>query len=281
MRVEGKVALITGAAAGVEGRLKGLGGTAANLLAREGASVVLTDLNDELGEQTASAIRAAGGKATYMRLDVTDEAAWQDAIDRTVDLYGRLDVLVHSAGVTFRTTVEETSEELWDLQMDVHVKGAFFGTKHAIPEMRNAGGGSIVLISSLAGLVGSASSTGYHAAKGAMRLFAKTAAVQYARENIRVNSVHPGFVLTPMFEPLMHDPGPGGGAVGEGADGTARQAGGDRQCHPVPCIGRVVLHHRGGAGRGRGIHGAVGVTAPFGRRRRDQRGGAEAYRRLD
>ena len=206
MRVEGKVALITGAAAGVEGRLKGLGGTAANLLAREGASVVLTDLNDDLGEQTAAAIRASGGQARYLHLDVTDEAVWQDAIDRTVDLYGRLDVLVHSAGVTFRTTVEETSEELWDLQMDVHVKGAFFGTKHAIPQMRKMGGGSIVLISSLAGLVGSASSTGYHAAKGAMRLFAKTAAVQYARENIRVNSVHPGFVLTPMFEPLMHDP---------------------------------------------------------------------------
>ena len=206
MRVQGKVALITGAASGVEGRLKGLGGSAARLLAREGASVVLTDLNDVLGEQTAAAIRASGGRATYLHLDVTDEVAWQSVVDKTVELYGRLDVLVHSAGVTFRTTVEETSEDLWDIQMNVHVKGAFFGTKHAIPEMRKAGGGSIVLISSLAGLVGSASSTGYHTAKGAMRLFAKTAAVQYAPENIRVNTIHPGFVLTPMFEPLMHDP---------------------------------------------------------------------------
>ena len=206
MRVDGKVALITGAAAGVEGRLKGLGGTAAHLLAREGAKVVLTDVNDELGEETAAQIRASGGQATYLHLDVTDEAAWQHVIAQSVDLYGRLDVLVHSAGVTFRTTVEETSEELWDAQMDTHAKGAFFGTKHAIPEMRKVGGGSIVLISSLAGLVGGASSTGYHAAKGAMRIFAKTAAVQYARESIRVNSIHPGFVLTPMFEPLIHDP---------------------------------------------------------------------------
>ena len=133
MRVEGKVALITGAAAGVEGRLKGLGGAAAILLAYEGASVVLTDVNDDLGEETAAAIRASGGHAKYLHLDVTDEAAWQDAVARTVDLYGRLDTLVHSAGVTFRTTVEETSEELWDTQMDTHAKGAFFGTKHAIP----------------------------------------------------------------------------------------------------------------------------------------------------
>ena len=205
MRVEGKVALITGAAAGVEGRLKGLGGAAAILLAHEGASVVLTDLNDDLGEETAAQIRASGGQAKYFHLDVTDEAAWRDTVARTVDLYGRIDALVHSAGVTFRTTVEETSEELWDAQMDTHAKGAFFGTKHAIPEMRKVGGGSIVLISSLASLVGSASSTGYHTAKGAMRLFAKTAAVQHAPENIRVNTIHPGFVLTPMFEPLTHD----------------------------------------------------------------------------
>ena len=140
-------------------------------------------------------------------LDVTKEREWQEAIAKTVELYKKLDVLVHSAGVTFRTIVEETTEELWDIQMNVHVKGGFFGTKHAIPEMRKVGGGSVILISSLAGLVGGASSTGYHAAKGAMRIFAKTAAVQYARENIRVNSVHPGFVLTPMFEPLMHEPG--------------------------------------------------------------------------
>ena len=207
MRVEGKVALLTGAATGVEGRLRGLGGTAARLLAREGASVVLTDVNDPLGEEAAAQIRAEGSEATYFHLDVTDEAAWQDIIARTVDLYGRLDVLVHSAGVTFRTTVEDTTEELWDAQMDTHAKGAFFGTKHSIPEMRKVGGGSIVLISSLAGLVGGGSSTGYHTAKGAMRIFAKTAAVQYATENIRVNTIHPGFVLTPMFEPLLHEPG--------------------------------------------------------------------------
>ncbi len=207
MRLKGKVSLITGASTGVEGELMGFGGASARLFVREGATVVITDINDEKGEKTAAQIREAGGEATYLHLDVTKEREWQQAIAKTIELYERLDVLVHSAGVTFRTTVEETTEELWDIQMNVHAKGAFFGTKHAIPEMRKVGGGSIVLISSLAGLVGGASSTGYHTAKGAMRIFAKTAAVQYARENIRVNSVHPGFVMTPMFEPLTHEPG--------------------------------------------------------------------------
>ncbi len=184
----------------------GLGGASARLFIREGAKVVLTDVNDEIGEKTAAQIREAGGEATYLHLDVTNEREWQQAVAKTIELYKRLDVLVHSAGVTFRTTVEDTTEELWNIQMNVHAKGAFFGTKHSIPEMRKVGGGSIILISSLAGLVGGGSSTGYHTAKGAMRIFAKTAAVQYASENIRVNSIHPGFVLTPMFEPLMHEP---------------------------------------------------------------------------
>lgn len=206
MRLNDKVALITGAATGVEGQLMGFGGVSARVFVQEGAKVVLTDVNDEMGELTALQIRESGGDASYLHLDVTNEQEWKEVIAKTVEMYKRLDLLVHSAGVTFRTTVEETTEELWDIQMEVHAKGAFFGTKHAIPEMRRVGGGSIVLISSLAGLVGGASSTGYHTAKGAMRLFAKTAAVQYGRENIRVNSVHPGFVMTPMFEPLVHEP---------------------------------------------------------------------------
>ena len=205
-RLEGKVTLITGAATGIEGRAMGLGGASARLLAREGAKVVLTDVNDEMGELAAAQIRADGGEATYLHLDVTNEKEWSDNIGATERLYGGLDVLVHSAGITFRTTVEETTEKIWDAEMAVHAKGSFLGTKHAIPVMRKSLGGSIVLMSSIAGLVGTPSSTAYHAAKGAMRMFAKTAAVQYASEGIRVNSIHPGFIMTPMFEPLTSNP---------------------------------------------------------------------------
>ena len=206
LRLEGKVALITGAATGVEGNAMGLGGATARLIAREGAKVVLTDVNDEMGELTAAQIRADGGEATYLHLDVTNEGEWGNNIGAIERLYGGLDALVHSAGVTFRTTVEETTEKIWDVEMAVHAKGSFLGTKNAIPLMRKSLGGSIVLISSIAGLVGTPSSTAYHAAKGAMRMFAKTAAVQYAPEGIRVNSIHPGFVMTPMFEPLTSNP---------------------------------------------------------------------------
>ena len=199
MRLEGKVALITGAAAGVEGELMGFGGAAARIFAQEGAKVVLTDIKEELGERTAIQIRENGGEALFIRHDVTSEQNWIDVIRTTVSAYGKLDILVNNAG-TFgpAKNVEETTVEGWDGQMDVHAKGVFLGTKHAIPEMRNAGGGSIINVSSIFGLVGSPSSAAYHAAKGAVRLFTKSSAIQYAKENIRVNSVHPGYALTPL-----------------------------------------------------------------------------------
>ena len=203
MRLAGKVALIAGAATGVEGELMGFGGASARLFCKEGAKVVLADLNAELGRTTASQIRASGGDAVFVPLDVTSEQDWAEAVRTTVSAHGRLDILVNSAGNTVRTTVEETTVEIWDQQMDVHARGAFLGTKHAIPEMRRAGGGSIVNISSIAGMVGTSSSTAYHAAKGAMRIFTKAAAVQYAREGIRVNSVVPGFASTPMTVPIF------------------------------------------------------------------------------
>jgi cyclopentanol dehydrogenase len=198
MRLEGKVALITGAATGVEGELMGFGGAAARLFAREGAKVVLSDINEEGGLKTAEQIREAGGDALFVRLDVTKEQDWIDAIQTTVTRFGRLNILVNNAGTSARFTVEETTPETWDGQMALHAKGVFLGTKHAIPEMRRAGGGSIINISSINGLVGGPTNAAYHAAKGAVRLFSKSAAVQYAGDNIRVNSVHPGHMLTPL-----------------------------------------------------------------------------------
>ena len=206
MRLEGKVALITGAATGVEGELMGFGGTAARLFAREGAKVALGDIDEAGGEKTAAQIGESGGAALFVRLDVTSEQDWIDAIQITVSHFGRLDILVNNAGTSAPYLVHETTEENWDAQMAVHAKGVFLGTKHAIPEMRRVGGGSIVNTSSIVGIVGSPTSTAYPAAKGAIRIFTKSAAVQYAKDKIRVNSVHPGFCLTPMLEGISPDP---------------------------------------------------------------------------
>ena len=206
MRLEGKVALISGAATGVQGELMGFGGTAAWLFVREGAQVVLADIDEVNGERTVAQIRENGGDALFAQVDVTKEEDWSRAVATTVSEYGKLDILVNNAGTGARYSVEDTTEELWDGQMDVHAKGPFLGMKHAIPEMRKAGGGSIVNISSIWGLVGSPSSTAYHAAKGALRILTKAAAVQYAQDNIRVNSVHPGPMVTPMTQQSFSDP---------------------------------------------------------------------------
>ena len=206
MRLEDKVALITGAAAGVEGELMGFGGAAARLFAREGAKVVLTDILVEQGERSAAEIRELGGDAIFVKLDVTSDEDWQNAIKATLDAYGRLDVMVNNAGTSGPATVEDTTIEVWDGQMDVHAKGVFLGTKYAIPEMRKVGGGSIINTSSIYGLVGSVGSTAYHAAKGAIRIFSKAAAIQYAPDGIRVNSVHPGFMRTPLTQRRFDDP---------------------------------------------------------------------------
>lgn len=206
MRLQGKVALITGAATGIEGQTMGFGGASARLFAREGARVVVTDINEPDGERTAAQIAESGGDAIFKRLDVTSEREWSEAIAAAMSRFGALDILVNNAGTAARSTVEETTEEIWDGQMNVHAKGVFLGTKHAIPEMRRAGGGSIINVSSIFGLIGSRSSTAYHAAKGAIRIFTKAAAVQYAPDNIRVNSVHPGFALTPLTEEAFSDP---------------------------------------------------------------------------
>ena len=198
MRLENKVALITGAAHGVKGEMMGFGGAAAWLFAEEGAKVVLTDIDADAGEKTAAQMREEGHDAIFRNLDVTDESDWTAAVRAAIDAYGRLDILVNNAGSGARATVEDTTEAAWESQMDVHAKGCFLGTKYAVPHMRAAGGGSIINISSIYGIVGSETSTAYHAAKGASRIFTKSAAVQLAQDGIRVNSVHPGFMLTPL-----------------------------------------------------------------------------------
>ncbi len=198
MRLEDKVALITGAAHGVKGELMGFGGAAAWLFAEEGAKVVLTDIDIESGERTVAQMRDEGHDVMFIEQDVTVESEWKRAIQATLDAYGTLNVLVNNAGTAGSGKVEETTEAGWDRQMDIHAKGVFLGTKYAIPPMRDAGGGSIVNISSIYGIIGSQASTDYHAAKGASRIFTKSAAIQLAQDGIRVNSVHPGYCHTPL-----------------------------------------------------------------------------------
>ena len=202
-RLREKVALITGAAFGVDGEVMGIGGACARLFAREGADVVVTDSESKNGAATATQIQAEtdSGHAIFVQLDVTDEDHWRRAISSTVSHFGQLDVLVHCAGSSPSgpaiRDLEKTDVGQWDQQLAVHATGVFLGTKHAIPEMRKSGGGSIVIISSIDALVGG-SGPAYSAAKGASRSFTKAAAIQYAAENIRVNSIHPGYTDTPL-----------------------------------------------------------------------------------
>jgi cyclopentanol dehydrogenase len=199
-RLDGKVALISGGA-------RGQGATEARLFVREGAKVVIGDVLDEEGRRVEAEIRAAGGDATYVHLNVTSEADWRAAVDTAVRRYSKLNVLVNNAGILFRKGIEDTTEDDWDRIMAVNVKGVFLGTKHAIPAMRQAGGGAIINISSTAGLVGNPyGSSAYTATKGAVRLFTKATAVQHAKDHIRCNSVHPGPIDTDMIRETLEDP---------------------------------------------------------------------------
>ena len=190
MRLKDKVALITGGA-------QGMGESMARLFAREGAKVVIGDVLEEAGAAVAASIRAAGGDAWFVRLDVSDEAQWADAVRATVERHGRLNVLVNNAGIS-GAVPDRTSVEYYDRLMSVNARGTFLGMMAAVPQMQKAGGGAIVNLSSISGFIGQEFvHMGYNAAKGAIRLLTKAAAVQYAKAGIRVNSVHPG-MLPPM-----------------------------------------------------------------------------------
>ena len=192
-RVQGKTCIVTGGAVGI-------GHACVQRLAEEGAAVAIFDRMDGEGQALADAITHDGGNARYWHVDVTREADVARAIDEVADHFGGVDVLVNNAGISGSTKLtHEISEAEWDLVQAVNVKGVLFCCKHAIPHMRRAGGGSIVNLSSIYGLVGAPDVPAYHASKGAVRLMSKTDAMSYAPDRIRVNSVHPGGVATPMI----------------------------------------------------------------------------------
>jgi NAD(P)-dependent dehydrogenase (short-subunit alcohol dehydrogenase family) len=206
-RVEGKVALVTGGASGI-------GRGCAERLAQEGATIVVTDLQDDKGAQTVAAIEAMGGKASYLHHDVTTEQAWIDAIAAVKAQHGRLDILVNNAGIGIGGSVLTMSLADFQKQTAVNLDGVFLGVKHSIPLMRENGGGSIINMSSVAGLKGSAILAGYCATKGGVRLFTKAVAMECAaaKDGVRVNSVHPGIIETPIWDTIV-----GTGEIGDNA----------------------------------------------------------------
>ena len=211
-RLTGKVAVVTGAASGI-------GAETARLFARHGASVLLTDMNEALGNAVVNAIVLDKGTASFALQDVRDEARWAEIAAQAERAYGRLDILCNIAGISGRDPklniqtsqtagprLAEQTLEQWNQVMAINATGVFLGTKAVIPAMQRAGGGSIINISSICGIVGSHANAAYHASKGAVRIFSKAAAIQYAPDRIRVNSVHPGFVDTPMTAPGHSNP---------------------------------------------------------------------------
>jgi 3(or 17)beta-hydroxysteroid dehydrogenase len=202
-RVKGKTAIITGAASG-------LGEGCALLLAKEGAAVVVADINESKGQEVAENIRREGGKALFVKLDVSRETDWENALEKTLSELQKLDVLVNNAGIQYVKELEDTPLEDWRRLMSISLDGVFLGTKHAIRAMRDTGGGSIINISSVVGIVGTVDSTSaYCAAKGGVRAFTKAAALECSKAgrnyNIRVNSVHPGAMETPMIADMLQD----------------------------------------------------------------------------
>ena len=207
-RVKGKVALVTGGASGI-------GKASALLLAKEGAAVAVTDIQDDAGKDVVAAIKKDGGAALYIHHDVADEAAWESVAAQVKDRFGRLDILVNNAGIAIAGSVLTMTLADWRRQTAINLDGVFLGVKHSLPLMRASGGGSIINISSLAGLKGSATLAGYCATKGGVRLFSKAVAMECgaARDNVRVNSIHPGIIETPIWLGIV----PGAGQPGANA----------------------------------------------------------------
>jgi NAD(P)-dependent dehydrogenase (short-subunit alcohol dehydrogenase family) len=191
MRLANKVAIVSGAASG-------MGAATARRFAREGAKVVIADMLADEGNAVAGSIKKAGGDATFLHLNVTEEAGWKHVVDETVRLYGRLDILVNNAGISGSATNDMLGSEMWNRVMAVDATGVFLGTAAAVRQMQQNGGGSIVNLSSISGNVGQTMvHMSYNAAKGAVRTMTKSTAVQFGKDHIRCNSIHPG-VMPPM-----------------------------------------------------------------------------------
>ncbi|MDK2812216.1 MAG: cyclopentanol dehydrogenase [Petrotoga sp.] len=197
-RLEGKVAIITGAA-------RGMGRAEAELFAKEGAKVVVADILEKEAKEVADKINKDGYEAMAVKLDVTKADEWKKVVDQVTEKWGKVDVLVNNAGIFPRSGVEDASEEEWDRVMNVNAKSQFLGIKYVLPAMKKAGKGSIINISSVAGIIGTGMAVAYHASKGASRLLTKTVAVELAKYNIRVNSVHPGVIRTDMTKDILED----------------------------------------------------------------------------
>ena len=191
-RFDGRVALITGGASGI-------GKATALRIASEGGTVVVADVQDDLGRDVAAQIEKDGGTALFIHLDVTSEEGWADAVAKTVETYGGLNILVNNAGIGDTEPIEVTTIDTWDKVVAVTQTSVFLGMKAAGDALKKSGNGSVVNISSMYGIVGSGVSPAYHAAKGAVRLLTKTTALGWAKEGVRVNSVHPGFIDTPIL----------------------------------------------------------------------------------
>lgn len=200
-RLKGKTIIVTGGA-------KGIGRSACLMAATEGANIAVTDILDDDGKDCINKIREKGGTAKYWHLDVSSEDQVKSIIEEVTSEFGRVDVLVNNAGISgANKPTHEVTEEEWDKLMAINVKGVFFCTKHAVPAMKKAGGGSIINLSSIYGIVSAPDNPPYHASKGAVRLMTKTDALLYAKDKIRVNSLHPGFIWTPMVENLAEESG--------------------------------------------------------------------------
>ena len=198
-RAENKVVIVTGGALGI-------GRETCLLLAKEGAKVAITDLLDKEGQELAKEITKSGGIAKFWHLNVIKETEVEKVFGEIDKEFGHINALINNAGISGADKpTHELTENEWDAVMNVNLKGVFFCTKHAIPYMKKAGNGSIVNLSSIYGLVGAGDVPAYHASKGAVRLMAKNDAITYAKDNIRVNSVHPGFIWTPMVEGFSHN----------------------------------------------------------------------------
>lgn len=195
-RLRGKIAIVTGGASGI-------GEATSRLFASEGATVVIGDVQERRGAEVADAIRADGGQATFMPLDVTVEAQVQGIIDATLERHRRLDVLFNNAGVENPQAEVDTSQEEWDRVMNTNVRGVFFGTKHAVPAMKQGGGGSIINSASAFAIVGHPGFAAYHASKGGVRFLTKSTALTHARDKIRCNCICPGAIETPMLTGLI------------------------------------------------------------------------------